>query len=97
MLTQAQLVYLHSAIQRTYGNLSQLSGAILQLQNGDAMGNPLPASVKASLEAQGIAKFQEIAQAFAGMSQAIAALQVGDSSLINKIIPPLPVTPMPPV
>ena len=89
MLTQAQLVYLHSAIQRTYGNLSQLSGAILQLQNGDAMGNPLPATVKDSLETQGIAKFQKIAQAFAAMSQAIIALKAGDHTLIDQIIPPV--------
>lgn len=95
MFTDPQLVYFHSAVMRTYGTLSKLAGVTLQLKDGDAMGNPLPDAVKANLEAQAIVKFSELAQAFAGLSQAIAALQIGDSSLIDLIIPPIPSIPTP--
>ena len=89
MFTNAQLRYFkESAIQRTYVALSRLSGVCQQLLDGDAMGNPLPDGVKANLEVQAVIEFSKLAQAFAGLSQSIAALKVGDRSLIDKIIPP---------
>ena len=89
MFTTKQLEYFKQAIQRTYVTLSKLSGTCQQELEGDALGNPLPDAAKENLEAQGSLMFTELANAFAGLSQAIAALRVGDSSLIDRIIPPV--------
>ncbi len=96
MFTDQQLKYFKDiAIQRTYVTLSKLSGVCQQLLEGDAMGNQLPLEAKKTLEVQANAKFTKLAEAFAGLSQAIAALRIGDSSLIDQIIPP--VVEMPPL
>ncbi len=88
MFTPKHLEYFESqAIPRSVAALNTLAQVIHQLQGGDALGNPLPQATKENLETQGIVLFSSLAQAFAGLSQAIAALQVGDSSLIDQIIP----------
>ena len=88
MFTPKQLEYFESqAIPASLATLGKLATVIRQLQSGDALGNPLPDTTKENLETQSVAMFQSLVQAFAGLSQAITALQVGNSSLIDQIIP----------
>ncbi len=96
MFTAQQLTYFESqAIPQSMAKLGQFAQVIRQLQGGDALGNPLPNVVKENLEAQGVLMFSKLAQAFAELSQSIATLRVGDSSLIDLIIPPVVETPPP--
>ncbi len=88
MFTPKQLEYFESqAIPRSMAALSTLAQVIRQLQSGDALGNPLPQATKDNLEAQGVALFSTLTQAFAGLNLSIIALQEGNSLLIDGIIP----------
>ncbi len=89
MVNAQQLTYFESqAIPQSMAKLGQFAQVIRQIQSGDALGNPLPDAVKDSLETQCTLNFMELANAFVGLSQAIATLRVGDSTLIDQIIPP---------
>lgn len=94
------------AIQRAINTLSNMLQPVRELQGDILATVPdvvkelwvkqgkelseLEQIIRDEKEASYILMFTELAQAFAGLSQAIAALRIGDSSLIDQIIPPVP-------